>query len=146
MRHTWGAGQGAGRRREWEEQSSGFHENNFQTAHFLSFEVQRLMHNRKFLYFSNIPWPPTVRSLQCVMFLYVGAWFTWNGNVLLPSFPVTNHTIGANHLASRAFKNEGNTAHLCQSHCYLWLEVASVHLHPKVFFFWCFYAFSLEIH
>lgn len=113
------------------------------------------MHNRKFLYSSNIPWPPTVRSLQCVVFFYVGVWFTRNGNVLLPSFPVTNHTIRASHLASCAFKNEGNNAHLCQSRCYLWLQLASVHLHPKVIqttgggrcwlsnFFVCFYALFL---
>lgn len=83
---------------------------------------------QEMLYSGDIPWPPTVRSLQCVMSFYVDAWFTWNSNVLLPSFPVTNHTIGARHLASRAFKNEGNNADLCKSHWDLRLELACVNL------------------
>lgn len=51
---------------EWEEHASGFHGNNFQMAHFLSFEVQRLMHDRKCLYSGNIPWPPPVSEVFSV--------------------------------------------------------------------------------
>lgn len=114
------------------EQASGLHGNIFQMAHFLSFEVQGLMHNRKYLYSSNISWPLPVRSLQCVMCFHVCACFTWNGNVLLLSFPNINHTLVVKHLASPPFKSEEDNAHLCKSFCCPQLEFACVNLHPKV--------------
>lgn len=114
------------------KQTSGLHGNIFQMAHFLSFKLQRVMHNRKCLYCSNISRPPSVRSLQCVMSFHVCACFPWNGIVLLLHFPVMNHILGAKHLASGPFKSEGDNAHLCKSLCCLWLELACVNLHLKV--------------
>lgn len=82
--------------REMEEGKSG---RNMQTAFmkitfewlfffFLSLEAQRLMHNRECPYSGNMPWPPTVRSVQHVMSLPVGThpWACLHGRVLLPSF------------------------------------------------------------
>lgn len=114
------------------KQASDLHGNIFQMAPFLSFKVQRLMHNRKCLYSSNISWPPTVRTLQCVMSFHVCACFTWNGNVLLLSFPMINHILGVKHLASPPFKSQEHNADLSKSLCWLQLEFACVNLHLKV--------------
>lgn len=112
------------------KQASDLHGNIFQMPPFLSFKVQGLMKEMS-LFQQYFLTTHCQKSSMCPSF-HVCACFTWNGNVLLLSFPMINYVLGIKHLASPPFKRQEDNAHLSKSLCCLQLEFACVNLHPKV--------------